>query len=168
MMMIHSRPKRLFRPTAYLLAASLAVPVLLTGCGGKKDESSAPPVDDTRGGTVKPQQPAPQEQHTGMSTKKKVVILAGAALLYYLYKHHEKAKELAAGKEVQYYKSEKNGRVYYRDANHLAHYVTPPGKGLEVSVDDNEAQDYTKYKGYNNQPTGDDYGNRDSAGEANQ
>ena len=162
MMMIHSRPKRLFRPTAYLLAASLAVPVLLTGCGGKKDESSAPPVDDTRGGTVKPQQPAQAPQHTGMSTKKKVVILAGAALLYYLYKHHQKAKE-AEGKDVQYYKS-KNGRVYYRDADKRVHWVTPP----QVELSDEDQKEISKYRGYNNQTTGDDYGSADGSGEASQ
>ena len=47
--------------------------------------------------------------------------LAGAALLYYLYKHHVEQN----GQKVQYYKSQKNGRVYYRDPKtHQAHYVT--------------------------------------------
>ncbi len=66
-----------------------------------------------------------QPAKKGMSTGKKVVIvLAGAALLYYLYKHHEKAKEMAQGQDVQYYQS-KNGRIYYRDPKtHQVHWVT--------------------------------------------
>ena len=87
-----------------------------------------------------------------MSTGKKVVIaLAGAALLYYLYKHHEKQN----GQEVQYYKSEKNGRIYYRDAQHQAHYVTPPPGGYQV--DPQEQQELSKYQGYNNSTGGEDY-----------
>jgi len=84
-----------------------------------------------------------------MTTRQKVVILAGAALLYYLYKHH---KQQQNGQQVQYYLS-KNGRVYYRDPQtHQAHWVTP------VQVPESEAQDYSQYQGYNNQPTGQSYG----------
>ena len=153
--------KRAFRPTALLVAASLALPVCLIGCGGKGGSSgggnaSVPaPVDDTRGGTMTPTAPTPmQPAKKGMSTSKKVVItLAGAALLYYLYKHHEKAKEMAQGQDVQYYQS-KNGRIYYRDPKtHQAHWVTPP----QVEVADDEQQELQRYKGYNNNTTGEDY-----------
>ena len=86
-----------------------------------------------------------------MSTRNKVVVLAGAAALYYLYKHHQKATE--QGAEGQYFLS-KNGRVYYRDAEHRAHWVTPPPGG--IAVPESEAAQYQGFQGYNNQPTGRD------------
>jgi hypothetical protein len=90
---------------------------------------------------------------TGMSNGKKVVIvLAGAALLYWLWKHHQQQN----GQNVQYYKSKKNGRIYYRDPKtHQAIYVTPDPKGYEVTPE--EQQQMQKYQGYNNQSTGEDY-----------
>lgn len=97
-----------------------------------------------------------------MSTGKKVVIaLAGAALLYYLYKHHVAQN----GQKVQYYKSKKNGRIYYRDPKtHQAHWVTP---APNYEVDPNEAQELKRYQGYDNQATGQDYeGEKDANGEA--
>ena len=81
-----------------------------------------------------------------MTTKQKVVLVAGAAALYWLYKHHQDAQ----GKDVQYYQS-KNGRIYYRDANHQAHWVTPPS---QVSVTPEEEQEISQYQGYNNNKTG--------------
>ncbi len=155
-MMMILRRGRTLRPTAWLLAMSLLLPVCLIGCGGKGGDSASvpPPVDDTARGTKAPMstQATPAPAKTGMSTGKKVVIaLAGAALLYYLYKHHEKQQ----GQEVQYYKSEKNGRIYYRDAQHQAHYVTPPPGGYEV--DPQEQQELSKYQGYNNSTGGEDY-----------
>lgn len=153
--------KRAYRPTALLVAASMAFPVCFMGCGGKGGGNNAsvpPPVDDTRstGGRMAPPSStmSPQQPKQGMSTgKKAVIVLAGAALLYYLYKHHEKAKEMAQGKEVQYYQS-KNGRIYYRDPQtHQAHWVTPPS----VELSDQEAQEMSRYKGYNNSTTGEDY-----------
>ena len=151
--------KRAFRPTALLVAASLAFPVCFVGCGGKGGGGSTasipPPVDDSRGRMATSAPPmTTQPAKTGMSTGKKVVIgLAGAALLYYLYKHHEKAKEMAQGQDVQYYQS-KNGQIYYRDPKtHQVHWVTPP----KVEVSDDEAQELQRYKGYNNSQTGEDY-----------
>ncbi len=45
--------KRAFRPTALLVAASLAFPVCFVGCGGKGggggNANIPPPVDDSRG-----------------------------------------------------------------------------------------------------------------------
>ena len=97
-----------------------------------------------------------------MSTGKKVVIaLAGAALLYYLYKRHVEQN----GQKVQYYKSKKNGRIYYRDPKtHQAHYVTPDAS-YEVSAD--EAQQLKQYQGYDKQTTGQDYAvDKDTGGDA--
>ena len=95
---------------------------------------------------------APAVQRTGMSTGKKMVILGGAAALYYLYKRHQSASN-ASGPEGQYYLS-KNGRVYYRDAEHRAHWVTPPREGIEVP--EAEARGYQGFQGYQNQTTGRD------------
>ncbi len=113
-----------------------------------------PPVDDTRGGNTSAagmQSGGGTQASSGMSTKEKVVLLAGAAALYYMYKHHKDAQ----GKEVQYYQS-KNGRIYYRDANKQAHWVTPPTQPIQVPAAD--AQDAIQYRGYNNNNSGADFG----------
>ena len=146
----------LLRPTAWLVAGSLLAP-MITGCGGHQNDSVPPPVNEGS-----PPVATGEAPKTGMSTGKKVVIaLAGAALLYYLVKH--KAKQ--NGQEVQYYKSKKNGRIYYRDPKtHQAHYVTP-AKNYEV--DASEAQEMKRFQGYDNQSTGQDYaGAADSSGDA--
>ncbi len=78
-----------------------------------------------------------------------MAILAGAAALYYLYNQHKNRQE--QGPEGQYYLS-KNGRVYYRDAQHRAHWVTPPPEGIRVP--EAEARQYRDFQGYNNSPTG--------------
>jgi hypothetical protein len=87
----------------------------------------------------------------GLTNTQKVVILAGAAALYYLYNQHKNSQE--QGPQGQYYLS-KNGRVYYRDAEHRAHWVTPPREGIQVS--EAEARQYSDFQGYNNSPTGRD------------
>ncbi len=110
------------------------------------------PVDDTRTTSAQPPPAMGAEKpKTGMSTKQKVVLLAGAAALFYLYQHHKNAQ----GETVQYYKS-KNGRIYYRDKDGRAHYVTAPETPIEV--DPSEAQSYSKYRGYNNSTSGDEFG----------
>ena len=139
------------RPVALMITASMALPLFLTGCGGKKDESAAPPIDDTRGGTVTPSTPKMDQPKTGMSTTKKVIILAGVAAAYYWYTHHKKAEQNAD--KQQYYISKANGRIYYRDANHQAHWVTPPTDKVEIP--ESEGAQYSRFKGYNNQNTGD-------------
>ena len=96
-----------------------------------------------------------------MSTGKKVVVLAGAAALYYLYKHHTAASATPGDPEGQYYLS-KNGRVYYRDADHRAHWVTPPPNGIQVPA--SEAAAYQQFQGYDNQSTGRDLVGVDGAG----
>jgi len=116
----------------------------LAGCGR---DTPPPPVDDT----LAQGQGQPQAKSEGMSTRSKVVLLAGAAALYYLYKKHQNAQ--GEGPEGQYYLS-KNGRVYYRDAEHRAHWVTPPPGG--ISVPESEAKEYREFQGYQNSPTGRD------------
>ena len=120
------------RLTAFVVALSLLAPLCLAPAAFAQD-------------------PPPQ----GMSTKKKVVLLVGAAALLYMYKRHRDAKNQPAN--VQYYRSEKNGRIYYRDPKtHQAHFVTPPAQGIQVPED--EAQGYSGYRGYNNARTGQAYG----------
>ena len=149
------KQKGLFRPTALVIACSLLPPIFLSGCGGKSNDAAiSSPVDDTRGGTITPPASpatAPPAQHTGLSTKQKVVLLVGAAALYYMYKKHKDAQN--QNTTVQYYLS-KNGRVYYRDQQHVAHWVTPPTEGLQVPEE--EAQGYKDFQGYNKQTTGRD------------
>jgi hypothetical protein len=136
------------RPVALLIAMSMLAP-FAAGCGGHQNDNIPPPVDNTASGGGAPVSAPPK---AGMSTGKKVVIaLAGAALLYYLVKHHQQQN----GQQVQYYKSKKNGRIYYRDPKtHQAHWVTPAAS-YEVPAD--EAQEMKQYQGYNNQTTGSDY-----------
>lgn len=143
------------RALALLLVLTMLTPFLV-GCGGRGGGSQAnlPPVDDTQGGTRRVE---PAGQRQGMSTSKKVAILAGAAALYYLYKRSQDKK--AAASEHQYYLS-KNGRVYYRDDKGRAHWVTQAPAPMEVPMD--ELQRYpelSRYRGYNNQNSGEDFGN---------
>ena len=132
------------RAFAFLLAGTLGAGPL-TACG---KSAPPPPVDDSRPGHTTGAAP---EAH-GMSTQKKVVLLAGAAALYYLYKHHQNAAA-KEGPESQYYLS-KNGRVYYRDADHRAHWVTPPAEG--ISVPEAEANEYRAFQGYDRSASGRD------------
>lgn len=147
-------------------ALSVAVAIAAAPLASCSREQPPPPVDDTRNGRVTPEYkgatPAerieetseqPREQdRAGLSGKQKVVMLAGAAALYYLYKKHKSA-ESAAGPEGQYYLS-KNGRVYYRDAEHRAHWVTPPPGG--IAVPESEAAQFRQFQGYDNRTTGRD------------
>jgi len=137
------------RPTALALTVLLTLP-FTAGCGGSQN-STLPPVDDTYGGQAYPDQPTSPRARQGLSTTQKVAILGGAAALYYLYNRHKNRQ--AQGPEGQYYLS-KNGRVYYRDAQHRAHWVTPPPGGIQVPAA--EAQQYREFQGYNNRPTGRD------------
>jgi hypothetical protein len=143
------------------LAALLAVATTvgsITACG---KSTPPPPVDDTRTGQGQTNSaPVGQPQaHTGVSTGQKVVLLAGAAALYYMYKHHQSAAANTTGPESQYYLS-KNGRVYYRDGDHRAHWVTPPPEGLRVP--ESEAGEYRQFQGYDGNANG-----RDLAGLSN-
>jgi len=142
----------------------------LSGCG-RRAAPPPPPVDDTqyRGGRAeapagvrdvqgrraeaqRPPQSFAGQPRTGMSSREKLVILGGAAALYYLYRRHQHAAG-EVGAQGQYYLS-KNGRVYYRDAEHRAHWVTPPAGGIAVPAE--EAAAYEGFQGYQNRPTGRD------------
>ncbi len=147
------------RPIALLTTSAILVPTLLAGCGGggnnaQQSSQSAPPPPAETTAAPPPAIGAPNAPKQGMSTKQKVVLLAGAAALYYVYRKYEKNK---APSGVQYYKSEANGRIYYRDPKtHQAIYVTPPSQPISVPAE--EAQQYSGYAGYNNQATGQQFG----------
>ncbi|PSB23538.1 hypothetical protein C7B69_14275 [filamentous cyanobacterium Phorm 46] len=149
---IKPEPRR-SRFMALLLTTLLTFP-FLSACGSKESSAPPPPVDDTRAGAVQNNRgpsPSPQAKK-GLSNAQKVgITLAGAAALYYIYNQHKnKQQEGAQGK---YYLS-KNGRVYYRDAQNRAHWVTPPPEGIKVP--ESEAARYRDFQGYNNQTTGKD------------
>jgi hypothetical protein len=146
---------------AVCLAAATAM-FFASGCSQQR-AVPPPPVDDTRvpsnnGGPAFGNQPqprpaaAPAPTHSGLSGGQKLVLLAGAAALYYLYRRHQNAAA-QTGEAGQYYLS-KNGRVYYRDAEHRAHWVTPPPGGIPVPAD--EAAGYAAFQGYDNRTTGRD------------
>ncbi|MEH1765523.1 hypothetical protein [Nostoc sp.] len=145
---IYKERKIVSRLFAVMLSALLMVPLLSSCGGGSRNASAPPPVDDTAGRTVSDNQP---EAKKGLSTGQKVAILAGAAGLYYLYNQHKNASQ--EGAQGKYYLS-KNGRVYYRDAEHRAHWVTPPSEGIRVP--ESEAQKYREFQGYNRSATGRD------------
>ncbi|WP_392530776.1 hypothetical protein [Nostoc sp. C117] len=139
------------RLIAVLLSALLTVP-LLSSCGGGSQKASVPPpVDDTISRTVSDRTTNQTEAKKGLSTGQKVALLAGAAGLYYLYNQHKNAPQ--EGAQGKYYLS-KNGRVYYRDAEHRAHWVTAPAEGIRVP--ESEAQKYRQFQGYNGSSTGRD------------
>jgi hypothetical protein len=116
----------------------------LVGCRGSQQAAAPSPYNRPPGG------PPPRR---GLTTGQKVAILAGAAALYYLYNKHKNAQ--GEGQAGRYYRS-KNGRIYYRDAQGQAHWVTPPPGGIQVPAD--VAQQYSGYQGYNNQPSGQSFG----------
>ena len=135
---------RRIRTIAALLAGMVTTGVV--GCAPTvSSQSGAPPPGPT----------APPPSRQGMSTKNKVILLAGAAALYYLYKKHQNAQ--GAGVQGQYYRS-KNGGIYYRDPKNpkIVHWVTPPPGGLQVPA--SEAQQYSRYAGYNGRATGAQFG----------
>ena len=138
---------------ALLLTTLLTFP-FLSACGSSKQSSAPPPpVDDTRAGSVQTNRATPTPSaKKGLSTTQKVgITLVGAAALYYLYRQHQNKQE--QGPQGKYYLS-KNGRVYYRDAQNRAHWVTPPPEGIKVP--EAEADRYREFQGYNNQTTGRD------------
>lgn len=147
---IYKERKIVSRLFAVLLSALLMVP-LLSSCGGGSQKANVPPpVDDTAGRTVSERTNQP-EAKKGLGTGQKVALLAGAAGLYYLYNQHKNASQ--EGAQGKYYLS-KNGRVYYRDAEHRAHWVTAPAEGIRVP--ESEAQKYREFQGYNRSATGRD------------
>ena len=140
---------------ALLLTTLLTFP-FLSACGSSQQSSAPPPpVDDTRAGGVQTNRatPTPQAKKGLSNTQKVAITLAGAAALYYIYNQHKNKQE--KGPEGKHYLS-KNGRVYYRDAQNRAHWVTPPREGIQVNVPESEAARYREFQGYNNQTSGRD------------
>jgi hypothetical protein len=147
------------RSVAILLAAAVsAAPLAACQDTHTTDRRPPPAVDDTRPGGYAQREapaptPAPTESHWSTG-KKTAVVLAGAAALYYLYKKHQTGTHAnAIGADGTYYLS-RNGRVYYRDADHRAHWVTPPPGGITVPAA--EAAEYRGLQGYDNNPNGKD------------
>lgn len=142
---------------ASLLAFSILMP-FAAGCGrsdtGSAASMSQPPPGSYSGqtyGTV----PAPtQARRSGMTTGQKVAVLAGTAALIYLYNKHKNAQ--GVGAQGQYYRS-KNGRIYYRDAQGNAVWVTPPAGGIQVPAD--VAQRYNQAAQTGNYDVNDPYVN---------
>jgi hypothetical protein len=148
----YQKRKIVSRLLAVVLSALLIVPLLSSCGGGSRTATPPPPVDDTVSGrTVNNPAPGNQpEAKRGLSTGQKVgITLAGAAALYYLYNQRKNAQ--GNGPEGKYYLS-KNGRVYYRDAENRAHWVTPPPEGIRVP--ESQAQQYRDFQGYNGRSTG--------------
>ncbi len=142
----------LWHPMALLLTPLLTLTVFTSG--GSAKSIAALPLIDTTPGAIIYNPPAADSPHLdkGITNKQKLVLLGGAAALYYLYNSHKNA-QAKEGQNGQYYLS-KNGRVYYRDAQRRAHFVTPPSGGIQVPA--SEAQHYSDFQGYNNRSTGRD------------
>ena len=150
-MLVHSQRKQ--RTTAIGLSLMMTLP-LFVGCG-RQEAAAPPPVANTQtaSNASTANGTAPAVKKPGLNNVQKgAIVLAGAAALYYLYEHHKHAAA-ATGSNGQYYLS-KNGRVYYRDANHQPHWVSPPSNG--ISVPESEAKRYSEYQGYDNRSTGRD------------
>jgi hypothetical protein len=151
----HPRVRRR-APVGLLTALSLAA-APLAACNRDTDHhgASMTPVDESMrypgapAGSAMPQpMEASGESH---SMRNKMILLGGAAALYYLYKQHQGQADSSG--QPQYYLS-KNGRVYYRDADHRAHWITPPAAGIRVP--ESEAAPYRDLQGYDNRATGRD------------
>jgi hypothetical protein len=161
-MQIHRKGWLTSRAMALVAVSALALPIL-AGCGSGGNNAPAgasmPPVDDSRamrygnpGGTYGYNQPPATQQRRGMSTGQKVAILAGAAALYYMYRKNQEKKQAGQLNGEPVYYLSKNGRIYYRDAQGRAHWVTPPQQGIQVPME--EAMQYRDFQGYNNNPYG--------------
>lgn len=133
---------------AALTVLSVLAPTL-AGCSpAGSGQSASGPVSGP--GTMQRAPMAPPQKQ-GMSTGKKMAILAGTAALIYLYNKHKNSK--GAGKEGQYYRSEKNGRIYYRDEKGNAVYVTAPPAGIQVPSDQAELYNNAAQSGNYNVPS---------------
>lgn len=151
---VYSENRKFLRPMALLLSVLLGVP-FVTNIAIRRSLASPPPVEDTSALAQAAPGARPQDrtqERRGLTNRQKVAItLAGAAALYYLYQKNKNRR--GHGAEGQYYLS-KNGRVYYRDAQGRAHWVTPPPGGIRVSEE--EARQYRDFQGYNGRTTGRD------------
>lgn len=144
----------LWRPSGAVVIASLTLPTLLAGCGSPAPQAQAP--------SSSMQQRAPQTRpaNAGMSTRQKVTLLAGAAAMFYLYRKYQRdnaaklqqVQAQAPGGKIQYFRSKSKGFIYYRDPQtHQAIIVAPgPDQVGTLNVPDNQAQEVSKFQGYNN------------------
>ncbi|MFN3651690.1 MAG: hypothetical protein ACK47B_19105 [Armatimonadota bacterium] len=112
----------------------------LAGCAGERIGAESPYQEPTPY-----QQPYRQQEQQGMSGRQKVMLLAGAAALYYMWNKHKDRQ--GHGPEGQYYRS-RNGRIYYRDAQGQAHWVTPPRQPIQVPIDEYERVTGENVNGY--------------------
>lgn len=135
--MFQTRQMLWIRSSAIILAASLAMP-LLTGCG---DQANTPSGGSGARIAVRPR-PAPS------NGKKVVVELTDSALLYWLWKTNPQQD----GQDVEYFRSDSNGQLYYRDKSGQSHLITPDPKGYAVAEED--LPEVKKYKGFKKQTTG--------------
>ena len=136
------------KPVTLLLAGSMLTPTLI-GCGGQPAAQQSPPPPPGFNGGSQPQ------VKTGMSTRNKVVLLAGAAALYYIYNKRKNATQ--QGAQGKYFRSEANGRIYYRDLKTgKFQYVSPPRQPIQVPAE--EAGMYQQYQGFNNRAQGQGFG----------
>lgn len=154
---IQLKYKQLTKTVALFLITTLSA-TLFASCAGS-DTVNQSPVNNAPAGRQTnpvvnrptPARPTPTQAKQGLSTGQKVAILAGAAALFYLYNQHKNKKE--QGAKGKYYLS-KNGRVYYRDAEGRAQWVTPPPGGIRVPEE--QARQYQDFQGYNGRTTGRD------------
>jgi hypothetical protein len=116
----------------------MLTPVL--GCGRGNENVNAASGQQNQsapyGSVPAPNQQQQQARGGGMSTGQKLALLGGAAALVYMYNKNKNKK--GHGPEGQYYRS-KNGRIYYRDAQGNAVWVTPPAQGIQVPAYEAEA-----------------------------
>jgi hypothetical protein len=148
------------KPLALVLSGSLVLPTLV-GCGGQPaTQQAAPPpgFNSGSGGNAQPR--------TGMSTRNKVILLAGAAALYYIYNKRKNSQQ--QGAQGKYFRSEANGRIYYRDLKTgKFQYVSPPTQPIQVPAEELAGmQGLQRYQGYNNNRSGQSFGGY-GAGNAN-
>lgn len=123
-----------YRAMAGVLAGLMMTGVT-AGCGGQAVQG------ESRNRPAPYSAPAREQPRQGMSTRNKVLMLAGAAALYYMWKKSQSRPESATGPEGRYYRS-RNGRIYYRDAQGQAHWVSPPQQPIQVPADE-----YQRYFG---------------------
>ena len=118
-------PVRNLRKTALWTLLVFCLPFLIAGCGGGNQQA------ETRQTENKP----------GMTGGQKAAMLVGAAALWYVYKTHKQQKENAPANvraavpdNVQLYRSESTGAIYYRDPNNpqKVNWLTLPQNRIEV------------------------------------
>lgn len=150
----------LWRATGAVVTASFLVP--LAGCGAPAQQTSTSTQTQMR------PQTQTRQQNPGMSTRQKATLLAGAAAMYFLWRKYQrdnqaKLQQVQAASpngKIQFYRSRKGGYIYYRDPRNPQVAIKIPGteRGVEgvqqQQVYGNEAQEYQKFQGYNNQQTG--------------